>query len=75
MSLPATSYKMFKVREDAITQEINMSVQPLLVHLHPDRNKFEHWVLDRYQDQTTRFMVQDTIKEGKPIIRKFWHHI
>ena len=41
--------------------------------LRPDKNKFEHWVLDLYQDQPVSCMMQETIAEGRLILSKFWH--
>ena len=50
-------------------------MKPLLVHLHPDKNKFEHWDTDRYQYQAMDLMDQATTKEAKQILTKFWHNI
>ena len=52
---------MLKVRANASTQENNMYVKPLRSHLHPDTKKFDHWVLDLYQDQAVGFMAQMAI--------------
>ena len=73
--LKSTSYQMLKVRENASTQDINMCVEPLLAHLHPDTNNFEHWARDIYfyQDQAVGFMMQETVVEGQVILSRCWH--
>ena len=63
------------VRKGAIAQYINMTVKPLLLHRHPDKNKFEDWVQDETQDRQVGFMLKETIEEAKRIIGKFWNKV
>ena len=63
------------VRKGAIAQYINMTVKPLLLHRHPDKNKFEDWAQDETQDRQVGFMLKETIQEAKRIIGKFWNKV
>ena len=63
-SLTTKYNTMLNVREDAITHDINMCVQHLIAHLHPDKNRFEQWANDRFKNKPVGFLVQETIKRA-----------
>ena len=71
ISLKDNSYKILKVREGASALEINLSIKPLLLQLHPDKNKFEDWLMDHHQGGT--FVLEQTLMEAKVILGKFWN--
>ena len=50
-----------------------MIVQPVLIHMHPDRNRFEDLAQGLNQDIPLGFKVQYTLAEAKANRSKFWH--
>ena len=73
LSLKSTGHHVIKVREDANTKEIHMSVKPLLLHLYPDKTSLSIGPLTFYQDQAAGFMMQKYTVEGKVILSKIRH--
>ena len=64
--------KLLKVREGAITDEINFTSRTMVLGLHPDRNQFSTWAQDNYSHLTDQ-QLDPIITQGKKVMLDYWH--